>query len=221
MWGELGKFQYAVGVFDGLEGYSNQSDNLLYAGRFAYNFLNMEDNPGYYTSSTYYGGLGNIFTVGLSLQGQSDGTGNTVEAGDFSGYIVDVLSETVFDGGGVLTVEGEFKDFDADFTVASQPVSASTTDPCFCLFDGDAWFATAAWLFPQEVGPGRFQPYVRFNENNPSDADSSDLTELGVNYVISGHNARINANVTSGDANLSGYPGADVDTFTLGVQLQL
>lgn len=219
-WGGLDKFQYAVGMFDGLNGYSNQSDKLLFAGRFAYNFLNMEANPGYYTSSTYYGALGNILTAAVSFQSQSDGSGNTAQAGDFSGYTVDVLSETVFAGGGVLTVEGEYKDFDADYTSATPPASASPADPCFCLFDGDAWFVTTAWLFPQLVGPGRVQPYVRFNENNPSDATSSDLTEVGVNYILAGHNARLNANVSSGDAGLSGYPGADVSSFTFGAQLQ-
>ena len=53
IWGSTGKFQYAVGVFDGVEDGPNTSDNPLFAGRFAYNFLNKEDNPGYYTSSTY------------------------------------------------------------------------------------------------------------------------------------------------------------------------
>ncbi|WP_187276444.1 porin family protein [Parahaliea maris] len=219
VWGKAGKFQYAVGAFDGLEGLGNTSDSLLYAARFAYNFLNMEDNPGYYTSSTYYGGLGNILTLGLSLQSQSDGTGSATQSGDFSGYTVDLLSETVFgDKGsaGVLTIEAEYKDFDADYTIAS-PAQGD----CFCLFDGDSWFASAAFLFPAEVGPGKFQPYVRFVENSPSDSDSSDLTELGVNYVISGHNARLNFNYATGDANISGYAGSDVDSLSFGVQVQI
>lgn len=217
VWGTLGKFQYAVGAFDGLEGFSNSDDNLLFAGRFAYNFLNMESNPGYYTSSTYYGGLGNILTAAVSFQSQSDGTGSIDAAGDFSGYTVDVLSETVLSGGGVVTVEAEYKDFDADFTVATRPA----TGDCFCLFDGESTFVTAAYLFPDEVGPGKFQPYVRFVENDPSDADSSDSTEVGVNYVISGHNARFNLNFVSGDANASGYAGDDVDILSFGVQLQI
>ncbi|NIB42826.1 hypothetical protein HBA55_24680 [Pseudomaricurvus alkylphenolicus] len=217
LWGSMGKFQYAIGAFDGLEGGANQSDELLYAGRFAYNFLNKEDNPGYYTSSTYYGSLGNIFTLGASFQSQSDGVGSEGEAGDFTGYTLDLLSETVLDGGGVVTVEAEYKDFDADYTLATTPTSGD----CFCLFDGDSWFATAAYLFPAEVGPGKFQPYVRFVENNPSDADSSDATEFGLNYVISGHNARLNINFVDGDANASGYAGADVNSFTVGVQVQL
>ena len=112
LWGTLGKFQYALGAFDGLQGKSNVEDNLLFAGRFAYNFLNMEDNPAYYTSSTYFGGLGNILTLAVSFQSQDGGTGSATESGDFSGYTVDLLSETVFDGTGVLTIEAEYKDFE-------------------------------------------------------------------------------------------------------------
>ncbi|MDT8399381.1 MAG: hypothetical protein RQ899_12265, partial [Pseudomonadales bacterium] len=144
VWGSYGRFQYAAGVFDGLEGFSNTDDEPLFAGRFAYNFLNKEDNPGYYTSSTYYGGLGNILTLGLSLQGQSDGTGSAAEAGDFFGYTLDLLSETVLKGGSVLTLEGEYKDFDADLTLASPPADGD----CFCLFDGDSFFVSAAYLMP-------------------------------------------------------------------------
>lgn len=216
VWGTASKFQYAIGAFDGIEGFGNDEDNVLFAGRFAYNFLNMEANPAYYTSSTYFGGLGNIFTVGVSFQTQDGGTGSTTSSGDFSGYTVDVLSETVLGGGAVLTLEGEYKDFDADYTPASGPIGGD----CFCLFDGDSYFVTGAFLFPGEVGPGKFQPYVRFVENSPNDADDSDLTEVGLNYVISGHNARLNLNYNSGDANISGYPGNDVDTFSFGAQLQ-
>lgn len=216
VWGKAGKFQYAVGVFDGVEGLSNTGDNVLVAGRFAYNFLNMEDNPAYYTSSTYYGGLGNILTLGVSIQSQSGGSGSAVDSGDFTGYTVDLLSETVLGGGGVLTVEAEYKDFDADFTLASPPVGGN----CFCLFDGDSWFASAAFLFPAEMGPGKLQPYVRYVENSPSDAASTDLTEIGINYVISGHNARLNLNFSDGDANISGYPAPDVTRISAGVQLQ-
>lgn len=215
VWGSSHQFQYAVGFFDGLQGGANTDDNVLFATRLAYNFLNKEDNPAYYTSSTYYGGLGNIFTLALAFQNQTDGTGTTSQQGDFSGLSIDMLSETVYEDGGVLTVEGEYKDFDADFTPAS-----GLTD-CFCLFDGSSYFLTAAYLLPQQMGVGKLQPYFRYVENDPSDAAKTDSTELGINYVIKGHSARLNANFLSGDANISGYPGADTDTFTLGVQIQL
>ena len=221
VWGTKNKFQYAIGVFDGVNGFGNQDDDLLYAGRFAYNFLNMEDNPAYYTSSTYHGGLGNIFTLGVSFQQQKGGTGSDAESGDFSGYTVDLLSETVVSGGGVLTIEAEYKEFDADYTVATAPADLGTSG-CFCLFDGGSSFLTVGYMFPAEFGVGKIQPYVRIVENSPSDGDSSDLTEFGINYIISGHNARLNVNFSSGDATISGYKAADdVDTISFGAQVQI
>ena len=218
VWGAADKFQYAIGIFDGVEGGPNTSDSPLIAGRFAYNFLNKEDNPAYYTSSTYHGGLGNVFTVGLSFQSQSDGVGSSTQPGDFTGFTVDVLSETVLGNNDVLTFEAEYKSFDSDFTGTP---SATPINGCdFCLFDGDSSFASAAYLF-KSGGYGDFQPYVRFVSNNPSEGESSDLTEIGLNYVIKGHNARLNINYGSGDANISGYQGADNDVLSIGFQLQI
>ena len=219
VWGTLNKFQYAIGVFDGVEGGPNTSDSPLIAGRFAYNFLNMEDNPAYYTSSTYFGGLGNIFTLGASFQSQSDGVGSAAESGDFSGYTIDLLSETLIGDSGVLTVEAEYKDFDSDFT--GTPNATPTGGCSFCLFDGDSYFASAAYLFKSESNYGQFQPYLRFVENNPSEGESSDLTEIGVNYIIKGHNARLNLNYNTGDANITGYKGNDNDSLSFGVQIQI
>ena len=47
------------------------------------------------------------------------------------------------------------------------------------------------YLFPQEVGIGRFQPYGRYTFVNSVHASALDEFEAGVNYVIAGHNARI------------------------------
>ena len=218
VWGAAGKFQYAVGAFDGVDGGPNQGDSLLYSGRVAYNFLNRESNPGYYTSSTYYGGLGDVLTIGLSYQYQKDGTGTAASPGNFDAVIVDALFEKVLGDQGVLTIEGEYKMFSASLT------PAALADPtCFCLFDGDAFFVTAAYLFPKDMGMGRVQPYVRYTSNEPDFAgmENSDLTEIGVNYIIKGHNLRLNANYTTGDANLTGLAGPDVDGFSIGVQIQI
>lgn len=214
VWGARGKLQYAAGLFDGL---SNR-DSLLFAGRLAYNFLSMEKNPGYYTSSTYYGGGGDIFTIGISFQSQSDGAGTAAEPSDFSAFIVDGLFEKVLSGGGVVTVEGEYKSFDNDMTA-----TAMSSSDCFCLFDGSSYFFTAAYLFPNEVGVGKLQPYIRRTSNEPDfdGASESDLTEIGVNYIINAHNLRVNMNFTDGDANLTGMAGADVDGFSVGFQIQI
>ena len=216
VWGTGGKLQYAVGLFDGVDGGPNQADNLLLAGRVAYNFLNMESNPGYYTSSTYFGGAGDIFTVGLSYQSQGDGTGTAADPGDFSALIVDVLFEVALAGGSAFTFEGEYKFFDSELT------PAALSDPsCFCLFDGDAYFIAGAYLFGQAVGPGRFQPYIRRTSNKPDSGPHSDLNEVGLNYVINGHNLKLNLNYSDGDANLTGMPGPDVNALTFGVQIQI
>ena len=118
-----------------------------------------------------------------------------------------------------MTLEGEYKIFDAE-TSAAALADAS----CFCMFDGDAFFVSAAYLLPNKIGIGQLQPYVRYVENSPDGSHfggDSDLYELGTNYIISGHNARLNFNYTSGDASLTGRPGRDVDTFSVGVQFQL
>jgi len=81
VWGNAGpdsRFKYVFGIFNGLRGISNPDTNLLYAFRLAYQFLGVEDNPAYYTSSTYYGGGGDILTLGYALQYQSDGAGTAV-----------------------------------------------------------------------------------------------------------------------------------------------
>tara|TARA_R110002072_G_scaffold39236_2_gene112840 strand:- start:3100 stop:4254 length:1155 start_codon:yes stop_codon:yes gene_type:complete len=217
-WGTTGKFHYALGIVDGLKGFSNQSNNKLYAARLTYNFLNVESNFGYYTSSTYFGEQGNLFTVALTLQNQDGGSGSAIEQGDYFGYSIDLLSETVLPGIGVVTLEAEYKDFDADYSSASPPV-AGLVD-CFCLFDGDSVFATLSYLYPEKIGFGKFQPYFRYVENNPTGATSNDSIEFGTNYIISGHKAKLNLSYVSGDTNASGYAGRDVDKFTFGVQVQ-
>jgi len=212
IWGSLDKFQYAIGAFNGYNEVENQSDALLYAARLAYNFLSKEANPGYYTSSTYYGKAGDILTLAISGQYQDDGYGTVAQEGSFAGYAIDGLFEKPLAGGGVVTLEGEFKSFEVDTDAAA---------PVFGMFDGDSYFGSAAYLLPEGSGPGRFQPYVRYTSNEPSSGSDSDLTELGVNYVISGHNLKLNLNATTGDANASGAKGRDADTITFGMQFQI
>ncbi len=211
VWGSLGKFQYAVGVFDGVSDDANRSDAPLFAGRFAYNFFNKESNPGYYTSSTYYGKAGDILTLALSAQSQSDGYGTATDKASFTGYAIDGLFEKPMANGAAVTVEGEYKSFD---------VSDFVGTPVIGMFDGDAYFASFAYLLGGQ-GKGQYQPYVRFTSNEPTVGDSSSLSEFGVNYIISGQNMKLNLNYTTGDANASGAKGADNDAILFGMQIQV
>jgi len=209
--GSMGKFQYAVGIFDGYSGDANQSDAPLFATRLAYNFLNKESNPGYYTSSTYYGKAGDILTLAISAQSQSDGYGTATEKASFKGYAIDGLFEKPLANGAAITVEGEFKSFD---------VGSITGTADFGMFDGDATFASVAYLIGDD-GKGQYQPYIRYTSNKPTAGADSSLSEFGVNYIISGHNLKLNLNYTTGDANASGSQGADNDAITFGMQLQV
>ena len=223
-WGGLGeeaRFTYAAGAFNGYQSGSNQDDNLLFGARLSYNFWEVEKNPGYYTSSTYFGNGGDILTFALAAQYQSDGAGTEMNPADFTGVSADVLMEKVLGGGGVVTMEGQFKTFDTDLDNAALEDAS-----CFCLFSGDAYTGTALYMFPSVIGIGKFQPYVRYTKNEPDESDDRDEIEAGVNYIISGHNARISAFYQYGDIATKGLNytpsagGDDVSAVKVAVQLQ-
>ncbi len=226
VWGNAidNRLKYVFGVFSGLRGLSNQDDNPLFATRIAFQFLGIEDNPAYYTSSTYYGGGGDILTLGFALQYQADGAGSALHKGDFTGLSVDGLFEKPLEGIGVATLEGEYKHFSSDFDKA-----AFTDDGgCFCMFDGNAFTGTALYLFPEPVGIGKFQPYFRYSGIRPEDSSDRDELEFGLNYIIAGQKARISLYYQHGDlatksiVNFApGASGDDVNAIKIGLQLQI
>jgi hypothetical protein len=230
VWGAVGPkdaFKYVFGVFQGLQSSSgsgpNQDDNPLFAFRLAYNFLNVEDNPAYYTSGTYYGGAGDILTLGVALQHQDDGSGSMLNPGDFTGFSADLLFEKPMSSFGTITFDGEYKHFSADYD------SAAFTDGTgnFGMFDGDSFSLVGLYLLPQTVGIGQFQPYVRYTGVYPDGSSDRDEFEVGLNYVIDGHNARISLFYQYGDIATKGLnyapgvSGDDISAIKLGIQLQI
>ena len=228
IWGSImeGRLQYAFGVFNGLRGSANTDDNLLYAQRIAYNFWDVEKNPGYYTSGTYYGTGGDILTVAVSNQYQEDGAGTATDKGDFRGTAVDILMEKVLGNGGVVTFNGEYKNYgvNSGYSQATRDSGA----PGFNLFEGDAFDVSAMYLFPQKIAIGQFQPFIRYTNTLPEDSTNRAVYEAGVNYVIDGHNALVSLNwaygdrITEGVLDFSSDAGGDsVHSITLGFQLQI
>jgi len=222
IWGNAGKLKYVFGVFNGLQGGPNADDNLLWATRIAYQFLDVEDNPAYYTSSTYYGGA-DVLTLGFAAQYQEDGAGSSAHPGDFLGISVDLLFEKSLGDAGVFTFEGEFKHFETDYS------TAAFGDPDnFGMFDGNAYTGTALYLLPNATGPGKLQPYLRYTNIDPSNSSSREEGEAGLNYIISGHNAKVSLFYQYGDlatksiVNFApGVTGEKVSAIKLGVQLQI
>jgi hypothetical protein len=226
VWGAFfdGRFQYAVGFFRGLRGGANIDDNILYAQRFAYNFWDVEKNPGYYTSGTYYGKGGDILTVGVSNQYQEDGAGTEDDPGTFRGTAVDVLMEKVLPNSGVVTLNGEYKNYGISdgYSQASRDAGGG-----FAMFDGNAYDVSAMYLFSDKVWIGQVQPFVRYVNVDPNGSATRDVYEGGINYVIDGHNARVSLSWQYGDLLTKGLnyssdaSGDRVNAMNLGFQWQI
>ena len=96
----------------------------------------------------------------------------------------------------------------------------------------------AGYLYPEEIFGGKLQPHVRFQSfdadgsftgliPNPAVVTSNtdtEQTDIGVNFLLNGHSARISA-VYSSIANTTEFPTPAVDThntvhqFVIGTQV--
>ena len=230
-WGKPlgGKLVYSVGAFTGHNVYaggSNAAANLLYAGRLAINFLDPEPAPAYYTASTYYGAK-NILTLGLVYQYQKDGVGDsTMTAGDYNSWNADLLYEQKLADAGVVTVEGAYYHYGLGAVDCGTAEPGSV--PCTTvgnniggLVAGKAYLATLEYMFPQKIGPGNIQPFIRYQDFERDLSQTTDKqTDLGVNYVIDGHNARISAVYSRLNDTQLLAALANRNQFVLGVQFQ-
>ncbi|MBK6659978.1 MAG: hypothetical protein IPG43_18330 [Proteobacteria bacterium] len=68
-------------------------------------------NPGYHTSGTYYGTGGDIFTVAIAFQYQGRRRRFVLNPGDYRNISADVIFEKVLPGKGVVTFNGEYKNY--------------------------------------------------------------------------------------------------------------
>ena len=200
-----GKLKYQGGAFQGRDGGSNTSDSLLYAGRLTFNLWDAE--PGYYNSSAYYG-TKDILAFGVVAMMQKDGAGTAVTQGDFTGWNLDALMEKKMVGGGVLSLEGAYYDYDLDNVADAS------------LVQGDGYLLLAAYLLPQKMGIGQLQPHIRFQSFDSAGAtDARTRMELGVNYIIDGHDARGTLTFANDDP---GTPASSsVNSIQLGLQFQI
>lgn len=222
-----GTLGYAMGVFRGLESSHttgpNPSGTILTAARVTYNFLNPEKNPGYYTSSTYYGKAGDILALAFGMSYQKNGAGSFTHRSDFLGFVGDLLFEKVLPNNmGVFTTNAEYKQFYANYSTV-----AFNDRDCFCMFDGKSWTVTGLYMFPTKIGIGHFQPYGRFTSVQPNRSNNREEIEAGLNYIIDGFNARISAYYQHGDLLMKGLnyapnvAGQAADVFKISFQLQI
>ena len=225
VWGALfnKRLQYAAGFFRGLRGGANYNDNILYAQRVAYNFWEVEKNPGYYTSGTYYGKGGDIFTIAASNQYQEHGAGTVASPGNFRGTSVDVLVEKVLPGGGVATFNGEYK----NYGITGYSQAARDAGGGFSMFEGNAYDLSGMYLIPEKIWIGQTQPFIRYVNVAPSTSSTREMYEAGMNYIIDGHNAKVSLSWQYGDLLSKGLnytttaSGDKVNAMILGFQWQI
>ena len=220
VWGNLlaGKFKYVLGLFEGHNNFEGPggTDSLAVTGRFAYSFIGSEAGPVYYENATYHGAQ-DLLTLAFGFQSQNDGVGTAVEQDDYLSWNIDVLYETkLTPTTGSLTLEGAYYKYDYD--VLDTAPAGDRDNIGGAPAPGDAILASVAYLFPSLIGPGRLQPYIRYQkkEDDINDVDAEQW-DFGLNYVIKGHDARISLTYTDFD---SDDDSADDSYYVLGVQLQ-
>ena len=194
-WGDFGKAKVSVGAFDGPT--TSGGIKPLTAARFQYSFLDPED--GYYLNGTYYGGK-KIFSLGVAVQNQSGNTATTA----------DLLYESKL-GGGVISIQSEYAYYDG----------LGGWDGNYALSRGAN--IMGSYLFPQEVGPGKFEILGKYAEakflNGATIANveyTQKTSEADLTYVIKEFNARITTFYTN-----KKFSAVKSDVWTLGLGLQI
>jgi hypothetical protein len=69
----------------------------------------------------------------------------------------------------------------------------------FSMFEGNAYDVSGMYLFPQKIGIGLVQPYVRYVNVMPNASSDRNSYEGGLNYIIDGHNAKVSLSWEYGD----------------------
>jgi hypothetical protein len=204
VWGDVGNFKYWAGIYEGNDHgapTATVGDRLLYAARVQYNFFDAE--PGYYLQSTYYGDK-RVLAIGLVANYQGGAVltpGGGVTA--YGNVAADFLWEEKMAmlGDGVPFVEAAYYYF-GRHGIGTE--STATLAGPFDVGAGTGFLFSVGYLIPGKVGWGQFQPTFRYQGFNsattnavlnppPPGRNSTNRAEydLGVNYVMVGHNARI------------------------------
>jgi hypothetical protein len=206
VWGQAagGLFKYYAGAYN----LQNTTGTALFSGRLNLSLINPE--PGYYHSSTYYGGK-DVLAIGIAGQYQKDGSAVPAmgappgaEVDDYAEFNADILFEKNFGAGGVLDLEGAFYKYMGD----NEGIDFS-------------YFVLASWMTAEKIGVGKIQPLVRLQMQQPTaeDSDAEMIFDAQLGYVIDNYATRF-ALVWQHIKTGTGMAELSTNTITLGLQLQ-
>ena len=186
LWGNPldGLLQYRFMISEGVEGANNPEDNLRYAGRLSLSLL--EPETGWFNKGTYLGKK-KVLSFGVGFQSQEDLTLAGEEDQDNQVWTADIFFDHPL-GDGAVTFEAAYIDIEK-LSGGGAPLyhDMGAGD------DGENWYANAGYLLPGFVGPGRLQPYIRYETVDVDKKDATDFWSGGVNYYMKGHNCKLTA----------------------------
>jgi hypothetical protein len=215
-WGQFGIAKVSAGLFD-VAGLTTGDSDVLYAARLQLDFWDAE--AGYYLNGTYYGEK-DLLAVGVAGQKVA---GNTAYSADF------LLEKKL--GAGVVTVEAEYAKYDGlggyptPRAFDSQPGPGVTLSP-LAYESTDGWYLLGAYLFPTEVGIGKFQVLAKYGKTKYDYVTNPDVdqktSELNINYIIKDFKARISLFYLDVDLSpTSIFVRPDGKRIGLGLQVQI
>ncbi len=187
LWGNPfdGLLQYRLMISEGVEdNATNPEDNLRVVGRVSLSLL--EPETGWFNKGTYLGEK-KVLSFGLGMDRQEDLILAGNEDQDNTVWTIDAFFEHPV-GGGAVTMEAAYMDIDN--------CTQGTSNFYHDLEVGDDaqnWYINAGYLLPNPIGPGRFQPYIRYETVDVDNKNQTDFLSGGFNYYLKGHNCKLTA----------------------------
>ena len=191
LWGNLADaaVQYRVMLGDGRQGDEVPKKSPRVTGRLHVSLFDPEADYGY--KATYLG-TRKVLTVGAAFDFQADTAYANFPARtnskDYKAVTVDALLE-VPTPSGTYTLSGAYFKYDTGGAINQNP------DPLLSLSSElKAAYLKGAYLLPNKVGPGRLQPYFRYEKSVyrlTSGFRNQQWRGVGVNFYQNGQNLRL------------------------------
>lgn len=191
LWGNLvdGLLQYRVMTSEGVTGDLNSRDNLRFSGRIALNLL--EPETGWFNQGTYLGKK-KVLSLGFGYDTQRDLTLNGIDGQDNHVWTVDVFLDYPVRHGAITAEASYISIFNSTQSHGFSTLKAGE--------DAQNGYIQAGYLFSHTIGPGRTQPYVRYETIDIRHKGVTQFFTLGANYYVKDHDAKVSVDYTFVDA---------------------
>jgi hypothetical protein len=195
-----GKIQYRLGIMEGVEGTGNEDDRLRYVGRVALNLL--EPETSWFNKGTYLGEK-KVLALGFGFDHQDDLQLAGATDKRSLAWTADVFYDHPF-GEGAITAEAAY----IRLKNATQDLKFSWLS---AGEDAELYYIQGGYLLPGTIGPGRVQPYFRWERLSVEHDSDTIIPAAGINYYWKGHSAKLSLDWTMLDQrgdNLATFGGS-------------